>query len=200
MKNQIFGIAHAILFSFAVSNVAQATPITGSVDIGVTVQLNATLGSATGALATSGTVIQGDGSYDPDGKNFSSVSFAAFSWSPVIIPGGSLWSFTDSLTGWNYGFTLTSVNSVSQSSSHLDISGFGTLFITGAGSTFEPGEGVWGYTITDADGEPNSRGKFVFNSNNSPRVPDEALTALLLGCGVAMLGLFARLNRALRRV
>ncbi len=158
---------------------AQAVPITGQVTMAGTATLNnMNLGSATAATSFSGvTVINPTtGSYAAPPTIGSSVNFNGF-----IFGGGGvtpLWSF--SANGLLYRFNLVSSTIVSQSNSFLNISGIGSLTITGGTSNFDPTTGAWSFSIVNPGGGASSNFQFGFVSSNNA-IPEGGSAFTLLG-------------------
>src|SRR4051812_2597153 len=126
--NNLNKIAGALL-ALGISSVACAIPITGSVDINGQVVLvggDGSLGTATGAAATIGTVVNGTGSFlGTTASGVGAVSYAAFNWNPSSAPVSNLWSF--GFGGRTYSFDLDTITFVSQTNNDLDVHGSGSL-------------------------------------------------------------------------
>ena len=155
----------------------EADPITGTIDIqgGTTLTpVGSALGMATGIAATTGSVLAGSGAFA--GTGGTTVAFGAFTFEPATTP-VTLWTFT--LDGLTYSFDLTAMTVLTYDASFLDISGSGTLSITGTGSTWDATPGSWTYQINSTD--PNGvSGIFSYQSSNTA-VPDGSMTIILLG-------------------
>jgi len=173
-KQLVLAVALAVLAGFTASVQAIVIPVTGSVVIqgGTTLTpVGAPLGTATGVAATTGSVLAGSGSFT--GTAGSAVTFNAFTFQPVTTPVISLWSFAAG--GLAYNFDLTGMTVHTYNSSFLDISGTGTLSITG----YTPTPGTWTYQINSTD-PAGVNGVFSYQSSNSA-VPDGGMTLVLLG-------------------
>jgi len=171
---------------------AQATPITGEVDMSGTVTLNNIfLGSASAATAFSAVTVGGIPTGSFVGTAGDSVTWHAFSW-----PGGSaspLWSYTDVGTGDTYSFALSTDSIVSQSNTFLNLLGAGTLSISGPGG-YTPTTGTWSFTISNPDGSSHANFAFTF-ANSQTSVPDGGSTAAMLGLALSAIGLVVRKAR-----
>jgi len=170
---------------------AQATPITGEIDMSGTVTLNSiNLGSASAATSLTAVTVGGTPTGSYAGTFGDSVAWHAFSW-----PGGSaspLWSFTDIATSDTYSFALTTDSIVTQTSTFLNLLGTGILTITGPGS-YTPTAGSWSFTISNPSGGPHADFNFTFaNSQVGAAVPDGGATAMLLGGAMSALALVRR--------
>lgn len=177
----------ASLFVLGSSSVS-AIPISGGVAISAATELNGpTLGTSTGAYATTGIVMLANGAFA--GTKYSLVSYSAFDWAPSSAPVANLWTFTKA--GLTYSFDLTSLT-YTNDGRFLDISGVGVLSITGVGSVYDPTEGSWTYQVTSANGQPIG-GQFVFQS--TLHVPEQSgpfiplLTAAFLIAATKLRGL-----------
>lgn len=169
---------------------AQANSITGEIAFGGTAHLDTqALGSATKVVSYVGPVDVGYSSSGDYGATdgFSGVTFKVFSWNPSSAPIADLWKFVDA--GVTYSFDLSSLTVVSQDNSFLNITGTGTLDITG----FDPTPGAWSFTIDQSLGSKSLTYNFGFAAQNSAAIPDGGLTIALLGG--ALIGL-----RGLRRL
>ena len=185
MKNKIkqsfAKIAAGVVSSgLLVCQQASAIPITGEVEMqGVATLNNSSLGSATGVSAATGLVQStSTGTYQAPGVLFPFsplVTFSAFGFTPPTTPVNPLWTF--SYLGSTYGFNLSSLVVNTHSATFLDISGMGTLYVTGG--TYDPTPGNWSFQVTSSSGS-NADAKFAFQSSNSA-VPDSGLTIALLG-------------------
>jgi hypothetical protein len=190
LKKKFLLIAPVVAASVVLSGAVQAIPISGTIDmVGVATLDNPDLGLATRVTATSFVAVTPgttQGAYL--GTDFDSVTFSAFGWNPASTPVNPLWIFTDSGTGFTYKFSLASVSVAHQDSTFLNLTGVGTAEITGSGSPYDATTGTWSFTITHQGTSPTA--KFGFVSSNTS-VPDSGMTLLLLGMGLAGLGVFA---------
>ena len=109
-----------------------------------------------------------------------------FSSMPVTAPLTTmpLWTFTTA-GGVTYDFSAMGTIDVSQNSSFLDLSGTGTALITGGGTNYATTAGKW--TIE----ETNTGASFSFGATSGEvaGVPDQTATNLLIGLGLAGIGL-----------
>ena len=195
MKNKMIKLAVVAAASVALAQTVQATPITGSISMNGTATLNSkSLNLATAATSLSGVTESGATA----SGSFAGVAAAdSVAWVGFAFTGGSaspLWIFTDALTGYTYSFALTTDSISTQSSTFLNISGVGTLSITGIGSPYTATPGAWTFTISDALGTPSPNFNFTFANSNTGagNVPDGGTTAMLLGAGLSGLALLKR--------
>ena len=166
---------------------AGAIPITGHVDMNGQVTLDSALGTATKATSFSlvSVVNTPDGAFT--GTAGSTVSFNPFGWNPSTTPVTPLWSFSNGTS--LYSFDLASLTVVGQSSSFLNLTGAGTLSISGG--TYDPTPGNWSFTITSSTGGTSPNFAFGFVSSTSA-VPDGGSTVALLGCALVAVGALRR--------
>jgi hypothetical protein len=192
MKNKslILGGVAATLMAFS----AAAVPITGGISLAggpVAVNSGDNLSTAT-AIINFGTVaVTGSsGTYatlNGGIPNFTPVTTTTgFTFLPTLSPNPTVnvWSFV--YLGNTYSFDLSSIQSVSQGfdvngNQFLDISGKGTLHITGFTDTI----GSYIFTANSASDT------FSFSSSNGA-VPDGGTTVMLLGAAFAGLALLRK--------
>lgn len=189
MKKALFASVAAIGLSVA-SLSAQAISITGGISFSGDARPApaGNWGSATGVdfgTAPNARVSSVSGSYAgvPAGAVAGQLaSFTDFTFSPGLAPSPvTLWTFVyNSLT---YSFVMDTVSVANQSTFFLDLTGFGTLSITG----FDDTRGVWRFTGQQA-GTPAT---FSFSSSNEP-LPEPSTLALL---GLGLLGISAARRR-----
>ena len=192
IRNKYLLLAAALALA-AVTSV-QAIPITGTIDMSGTANLDSTLlGSATKATSFTAVTVGGVPTGAYVGTFGDSVAWNGFGWNPPTTPVNPLWSFTDAGTGFTYSFNLATVGVVSQDNSFLNILGTGSLTITGAGSPYDTTDGQWSFTISNPGGGSHANFAFTFaNSQTGATVPDGGMTVILLGTGLAGLGLLRR--------
>jgi hypothetical protein len=191
MNNPMKALMAAFAVALLACATAQAVPITGQVTINGTATLNnQNLNQATAATSFSNaqTFAPLTGSYATVPLN-TPVTFNPFSWSPSSAPVSPLWSFVTG--GRTYQFNLLSLGVVSQSSTFLNITGIGTLTISGTGPTFDPTTGAWSFTISNAGGNPSNTFTFGFNSQNTA-LPEGGSALALLGMSLVCLELVRR--------
>jgi hypothetical protein len=177
------------------SAVAYAIPISGTVDMSGTVFLNnALLGSATAATTFSGVTVGGIPTGSFTGTAGDSVTWMPFAWNPASTPVNPLWTYTDGGTGYTYSFSLASLAVEEQTNKFLNLTGVGTLSITGAGSPYDDTVGTWSFTISNSSGGAHSNFAFTF-ANSQTAVPDGGNTIALMG--LALIGLVACARRRL---
>jgi hypothetical protein len=165
--------------SFGLLSSAQATPITGMLNIGGTATFD-THSLATAHSATfSDALVLGGNSGDFAGFAVGTpVVMASYTFDPSTITNG-LWS----VNGFTFNLT-SSVVELPRSTTFLSITGTG--IVTGpAGFDATPGE--WAFTSQNAGGHPHSTFSF---SANTTTVPDGGMTMALLGTGLMGLAAF----------
>jgi hypothetical protein len=201
MNNSLIKTIASLAVALAVSNLASADPITGSVSIngiptflnGV-VNENATPGAAT-VVSFSDTgpasgVSTAYGTFAPllgatPAPTFGTISDAgAFANLPTgaLTVNGPLW--TDTLGSTTYSFNVTSIFGTSPGASTWDFSGSGYFAVTG--DTDATGT----FIITFSEGGES----LSFESTSS--VPDNGTTALLVGLGLVAMGVYAATRRS----
>jgi hypothetical protein len=187
MKNKsliLAGVA-ATLMAFS----AAAVPITGGLSLaGGPVVVD------TGSLATAQAITSfGNVAVTSAGGSYASITpftpvttTTGFTFLPTLSPNPTVnvWSFV--FGGKTYSFDLSSIQSVSQGfdvngNQFLDISGKGTLHITGFTDTI----GTYIFTANSASDT------FSFSSSNGA-VPDGGTTVMLLGAAFAGLALLRK--------
>jgi hypothetical protein len=109
-----------------------------------------------------------------------------FSSTPVAAPLTTmpLWTFT-TVGGATYSFSATGTINVAQDSSFLDLSGVGTANITGGGTNYAATSGKW--TIEETD--TGASFSFGASSGETALLPDQTSTNLLIGLGLAAIGM-----------
>jgi hypothetical protein len=189
----ILAATTAVVVSCAVfGHQARAVPITGEVDMSGTAFLNNTnLGSATAATGFSGVTVGGIPTGSFAGTAGDSVTWNAFGWNPFVAPVPNLWSFTDAGTGGTYTFDLSSAHVVTQTNFFLNLTGHGTLTITGTATSYNPTSGVWSFTISNPTGGPHANFAFTF-ANSQTAVPDGGSAVALLGVALAGIEILRR--------
>jgi len=159
---------------------AQATPITGMLNIAGTANFN------TNSLTTAGSATFSDvlvlGGNTGDFASFAvgtPVVMASYTFDPSTITNG-LWSVN------GFTFNLLTSTVVSRSSEFLSVSGTG--IITGPAG-FDATPGVWAFSTQNAGGHPHDT--FSFSANTvGGAVPDSGMTLALLGAGLMGLAAF----------
>jgi len=178
IKTLMAGLAAMVIAGgFALS--AQATPITGMLNIGGTATFD-TNSLATAHSATfSDALVLGGNSGDFAGFAVGTpVVMASYTFDPSTITNG-LWS----VNGFTFNLTASLVQ-LPRSATFLSITGTGT--ITGPPG-FDPTPGIWAFTSQNAGGRPHSTFSF---SANTEAVPDGGMTMALLGTGLMGLAAF----------
>ncbi len=192
-KTILASIATIIISGAILSHQAQATPITGEIDMGGTVTLDSIfLGSATQTLGYASITVGGVPTGSFAGTVGDSVTWTNFGWSPFFST-PPLWSFTDVGTGYTYSFDLNSIPFVFQNNNFLNMLGVGTLDITGPGSPYTPTIGLWSFTISNPGGGAHQNFEFTFaNSQVSVPTPDGGSAVALLGVAIAGIEILRR--------
>jgi hypothetical protein len=171
-----------IAAAFSAANLAKADAVEGTINFDGVATLNGSangIGTAATAFSTITNVIvapqsqSGDYSSVPDG--YSPVTFKTFSFDAAGVT--PLWTFT--FDGLTYSFDATSVNMIANTpADSVTLYGAGTASITG----LTDATGIWDMTVSG-----NGSTNFTFGEANT--VPDNGTTALLIGLGVAGVGL-----------
>jgi hypothetical protein len=197
----LFGVA-----ALAAAPMAEAVPITGGISFigdatasGGTDWATATgidftgCSLCTGANAGKEAIVENtSGSYAGTGGTF--VDFTDFTFDPALSPDPvTVWTFTSG--GLTYSFVMDEVQVDSQGTglggqTFLNLSGAGTLFITG----FDPTPGFFLFTGNESGGV-FSVSSSSFAEGDRPvdieEIPEPG-TMLLLGIGLVALGIGAR--------
>jgi hypothetical protein len=172
-----------------VAGTVYALPISGGIHFGggfVPIDVLSTptsLEAATGIDFTGAVVTAVSGDYASITPFITPVTFAAFQFSPNLVPNpvDPLWSINSG--GDVYSFTLSEISISLQDANNMDLWGTGTLFMIGFDSTFAQ------WTFEGNQGG----GAFSFTSIGSP-IPGapEPTSMLLLGTGLVGLAFFSR--------
>lgn len=182
-----------MLTAAAMALSAHAASITGSINFDGSVTLDtASVNSATKVVdwyGNGGVGLPYVGSAD---GSFSGV----LPNSPVAFQPG--WTFNNT-TGianfWSVGgftFSLTASHIVFQGQGDLVVNGYG--MITGP-QGFDATAGTWRFTTQDpSTGNPDGLSTFTFSAGTSA-VPEAGTTAILLGCGLMGLFVFAKFRK-----
>ena len=163
---------------FAIS--AQATPITGMLNIGGTAKFNThSLLTAKSATFSDELVLGGNTGTFAGFAVGTHVVMASYTFDPSTITSG-LWSVN------GFTFNLTASTVVMRSATFLSVSGTG--IITGPAG-FDATPGVWAFTSQNAGGHPQDT--FSFSANTAGgAVPDSGMTVALLGAGLIGIAAF----------
>src|SRR6266513_3217990 len=158
---------------------AQATPITGMLNIGGTATFDtSSLTTASSATFADVLVLGGNSGTFAGFAVGTHVVMASYTFDPSTITNG-LWSVN------GFTFNLLSSTVVSRSAIFLSVSGTG--IITGPAG-FDPTPGVWAFTSQNAGGHPHDT--FSFSANTVAAAPDSGMTIVLLGTGLMGLAAF----------
>lgn len=165
--------------SFGLLSSAQATPITGMLNIGGTATFDTTSLATAHSATFSDALVLGGNSGDFAGFAVGTpVVMASYTFDPSTITNG-LWSVN--------GFTFNLTSSVVKTPrNRFDLTVTGTGIITGPAG-FDATPGVWAFTSQNASGRPHSTFSF---SANTEAVPDGGMTMALLGTGLMGLAAF----------
>ncbi len=176
IKTLMAGLAAMVIAGgFALS--AQATAITGILNIAGTANFNTnSLTTASSATFSDVLVLGGNSGTFAGFAVGTPVVMASYTFDPSTITNG-LWSVN------GFTFNLLSSTVVSRSAIFLSVSGTG--IITGPG--FDPTPGMWAFTSQNAGGRPHDTFSF---SANTQAVPDGGMTLALLGAGLMGLAAF----------
>jgi len=170
--------AMVIAGGFALS--AQATPITGMLNIAGTANFNTSSLLTAGSATFSDVLVLGGNSGTFAGFAVGTpVVMASYTFDPSTITNG-LWSVN--------GFTFNLLSSTVKQRDAEFLSVSGTGIITGPPG-FDPTPGVWAFTSQNAGGLPHDTFSFSANTS-STAVPDGGMTLALLGGGLMGLAAF----------
>jgi hypothetical protein len=170
--------AMVIAGGFALS--AQATPITGMLNIAGTANFNtSSLTTASSATFSDVIVVGGNSGTFAGFAIATPVVMASYTFDPSTITNG-LWSVN------GFTFNLLSSTVVSRSATFLSVSGTG--IITGPPG-FDPTPGTWAFTSQNSSGRPHDTFSFSANTEGGV-VPDGGMTLALLGAGLMGLAAF----------
>ena len=179
IKTLMAGLAAMVIAGgFALS--AQATPITGILNIAGTANFNTpSLASASAATFADVIVLGGNTGTFAGFAVGTPVVMASYTFDPSTITNG-LWS----VNGFTFNLTASAVQ-LPRSATFLSITGTGT--ITGPPG-FDPTPGVWAFSTQNAGGGPHDT--FSFSANTTVAAPDGGMTLTLLGAGLMGLAAF----------
>ena len=169
----------AAVTSVGLLSSAQATPITGMLNIGGTATFDTTsLTTAHSATFSDELVLGGNTGTFAGFAIGTPVVMADYTFDPSTITDG-LWSVN------GFTFNLLSSTVVSRSATFLSISGTGIITCPAG---FDATAGVWAFTSQNAGGHPHST--FSFSANTVAAAPDSGMTLVLLGTGLMGLAAF----------
>ncbi|PYM00732.1 MAG: hypothetical protein DMF19_08470 [Verrucomicrobia bacterium] len=170
----------AAVASVGLLSSAQATPITGMLNIAGTANFNtSSLTTASSATFSDVLVLGGNTGTFAGFAVGTPVVMASYTFDPSTITNG-LWSVN------GFTFNLLSSTVVSRSANFLSVSGTG--IITGPAG-FDATPGVWAFTSQNAGGHPHDTFSFSANTEGGA-VPDSGMTLALLGAGLMGLAAF----------
>ena len=179
IKTLMAGLAAMVIAGgFALS--AQATPITGMLNIAGTANFNTSSLMTAGSATFTDVITLGGNSGDFAGFAVGTpVVMASYNFDPSTITNG-LWSVG--------GFTFNLISSTVEKRSATFLSVSGTGIITGPPG-FDPTPGIWAFTSQNAGGQPGMTFSFSANTH-AGAVPDGGMTLALLGAGLMGLAAF----------
>jgi hypothetical protein len=179
IKTLMAGLAAMVIAgSFALS--AQATPITGMLNIAGTADFNTnSLLTASSATFSDVLVLGGNTGTFAGFAVGTPVVMASYTFDPSTITNG-LWSVN--------GFTFNLLTSTVEQRTATFLSVSGTGIITGPPG-FDPTPGDWAFTSQNAGGHPHDTFSFSANTS-STAVPDGGMTLALLGAGLMGIAAF----------
>ena len=159
---------------------AQATPITGMLNIAGTANFNtSSLTTASSATFSDVLVLGGNTGTFASFAVGTPVVMASYTFDPSTITNG-LWSVN--------GFTFNLLSSTVEQRTATFLSVSGTGIITGPAG-FDATPGVWAFTSQNAGGHPHDTFSFSANTEGGA-VPDSGMTLALLGAGLMGLAAF----------
>jgi len=179
IKTLMAGLAAMVIAGgFALS--AQATPITGMLNIAGTANFNTnSLTTASSATFSDVLVLGGNTGTFAGFAIGTPVVMASYTFDPSTITNG-LWSVN------GFTFNLLSSTVATRNANFLSVSGTG--IITGPAG-FDATPGVWAFTSQNAGGHPHDTFSFSANTEGAA-VPDSGMTLALLGAGLMGLASF----------
>ena len=170
----------AVAASVGLLSPAQATPITGMLNIGGTATFDtSSLTTASSATFADVLVLGGNSGAFAGFAIGTPVVMASYTFDPSTITNG-LWSVN------GFTFNLLTSTVVSRSATFLSVSGTG--IITGPPG-FDPTAGTWAFTSQNSSGRPHDTFSFSANTEGGA-VPDGGMTLALLGAGLMGLAAF----------
>ena len=159
---------------------AQATPITGMLNIAGTANFNtSSLTTASSATFSDVLVLGGNTGTFASFAVGTPVVMASYTFDPSTITNG-LWSVN--------GFTFNLLSSTVEQRTATFLSVSGTGIITGPAG-YDATPGVWAFTSQNAGGHPHDTFSFSANTEGGA-VPDSGMTLALLGTGLMGLAAF----------
>src|SRR6266513_2894055 len=159
---------------------AQATPITGMLNIAGTANFNTSSLTTASSATFSDVLVFGGNTGDFASFAFGTpVVMASYTFDPSTITNG-LWSVN--------GFTFNLLSSTVEQRTATFLSVSGTGIITGPAG-YDATPGVWAFTSQNAGGHPHDTFSFSANTEGGA-VPDSGMTLALLGTGLMGLAAF----------
>ena len=159
---------------------AQATPITGILNIAGTANFNTSSLTTASSATFSDVLVLGGNTGDFAGFAVGTpVVMASYTFDPSTITNG-LWSVN--------GFTFNLLSSTVEMRSATFLSVSGTGIITGPAG-FDATPGTWAFTSQNSGGHPHDTFSFSANTEGGA-VPDSGMTLALLGAGLMGLAAF----------
>jgi hypothetical protein len=178
IKPLLAGLAAMVIGAgFALS--AQATPITGMLNIGGTATFNTNSLMTASSATFNNAHVEDMNSGDFAGIAINTpVVMTSYTFDPSTMTNG-LWS----VAGFTFNLTASTVDF--RSATFISVSGTGIITSPG----FDPTPGVWAFSSQAAGGHTGAT--FSFSANTvAGAVPDGGMTVALLGAGLVGLAAF----------
>lgn len=179
LSKSLKSILGAIAAIGLISN-AQAVPITGMLNIAGTATFDTVELENAHSATFNNVTVQGGNTGDFASLIVgTSVTMAAYTFNPSTVTNG-LWS----VGGFTFNLNASTIEA--QSASFLNVSGTG--IVTGPPG-FDPTPGVWAFTSQSPGGIDHDTFSFSATTDTLG-VPDNGMTAMLLGAGLVGLAAF----------
>jgi hypothetical protein len=182
LSKTILALVAAVAAAGLAPHQAQATQITGLLNLHGTATFNSThLGSASAVVSFSGVTAAGGNT-----GNFASIldgTPIAMTLSTYTFNPSTATSMLLSVGGFTFDLQSSSVHF--QDNTGLIVTGTGTIFGTG----FSPTPGAWSFAVTNPGSKPHATFAFQAGVEAVP-TPDSGMTVALLGAGLIGLAAF----------